>query len=255
MKSSLSHEIKVGIFVFIGIVLFCLSVLLLGGDKKFLTSKYYLRVQLPQVQGIGRGSVVTLSGYPIGNVEDISFIPGSHLVEVRFNVELAVQPRITKGSIASIKTQGALGDKYIFIVPGPLDAPPLQNNDLVELDKSPDFIDVIASKGAEMGQVVDLIKEVRILVNNLNGNGKSAQLMSSLVESSDQLNKVLGESRSLLTPMASIMKKIDNGQGTLGALVNDPTLHQRLTRFLGETPRNRFLKPLIRDSIQTSEGK
>jgi phospholipid/cholesterol/gamma-HCH transport system substrate-binding protein len=49
------------------------------------------------------------------------------------------------------------------------------------------------------------------------------------------------------------MKKIDRGQGTLGALVNDSSLHNRLSRLLGASPRNQFLKPIIRDSIQTHE--
>jgi phospholipid/cholesterol/gamma-HCH transport system substrate-binding protein len=263
METSLRHEIKVGIFALVGMVLFCLSIILLGGDKFFLTKQYELKIRLPQATGLGRGSVVTLVGVPVGNVNDIRFVPQSTDVEVVLGIQSSVQPRITEGSKASIKTQGALGDKYVFIEPGPPSAAPLKAGAVIDMDKTPDLIDMIASKGAELGEVVNVIKEVHALFENLNKDGRSARLMSNLVESSENLNKFLVEGRETfkqmrtetLQPLGSVMRKIDSGQGTLGALVNDPSLHTRVSNFFGEAPRNRFLKPIIRDSIQTNEEK
>lgn len=263
METTLSHEIKVGIFTVVGIVLFCLSIILLGGDKLFLTPTYHLKIRMPQANGLNKGCVVTLSGVPVGNVDKIAFIEKSSEVEITISVEKAVQSRITEGSQASVKTQGALGDKYIFIQPGPMEATPLNNGGMLAVDRTPDFLDIIASKGAEMGEVVEVIKEVRILFENMNRDGRSARLMTNLVESTDQFGRTMGELRETMklmrtdaiAPLASVMKKLDRGQGTLGALINDPSLHQRLTGMLGEAPRNKFLKPLIRDSIETNEKK
>lgn len=256
-----ANEIKVGLFALVGILLFCASVVLLGGDKFFLARTYRLRVHLTQVQGLGKGSVVSLAGVPVGNVGEIKFVEGSPDVEVTLHLEEAVKPRVTEGSKVAIKTQGALGDKFIYIDAGPATAAPMKDNDLLEADKTPDLIDMITSKGAELGQVVEVIKEVRQLVANLNHDGRSAKFMHNLVTGSEDMNKLLVEARETfrlirteaVVPMASVMHKIDSGQGTLGALINDPSLHNRLMGFLGEAPRNRFLKPLIRDSIQTNE--
>jgi phospholipid/cholesterol/gamma-HCH transport system substrate-binding protein len=261
MLSKLSHEIKVGIFVLVGVILFCVSIILLGGDRLFLTSLYRLRVRLPQVQGLAKGSVVSLAGVPVGNVEKIRFIDKSSDIELVVAIDRDVQKRITEGSLASVKTQGALGDKYVYIDPGPLDGKPLLNDALLETDKSPDFLDIIASKGAEMGEVVDVIKEVHIMLKNFNADNRSARLMTNLVNSTDRLNRVLGETqdtmsllrKDTLVPLASVMKKIDRGQGTLGQLINDPSLGNRLSSMLGAPTRNKFLKPLIRDAIETNE--
>lgn len=263
METTLSHEIKVGIFAVVGIVLFCLSIILLGGDKFFLTPTYYLHIRMPQAQGLGKGSVVVLSGVPVGNVDKINFIDKSSEVEIVISLQKAVQNRVTEGSQASVKTQGALGDKYIFIQPGPLDATPLKDGAILAVDKTPDFLDIIASKGAEMGEVVEVIKEVRLLFASLNRDGRTGRLISNLVESSDQFGRTMVEMRETMklmrtdaiVPLASVMKKLDKGQGTLGALINDSSLHQRLTSLLGEAPRNKFLKPIIRDSIETNEQK
>lgn len=263
MESSFSKELKVGIFTAIGIVLFCLSIILLGGDKFFFAAREKLKVRLPQVQGLGVGSVVSLLGVQIGNVESIDFVTGSTDVEVTVSVNQNALNRITEGSKATVKTQGALGDKYIYIEPGPLDAPPLKPGALVETDRSPDFLDLIAQKGAEMGEVVDVIKEMHILLANMNRDNRSARLMENLANASGEMTKFMAEGRETfkllrtdaIQPLSSVMKKIDSGQGTMGALVNDNTLHNRITNFFGEQPRNKFLKPLIRESIQTNESK
>lgn len=188
MESSLRHEIKVGIFAFIGLVLFFLSVILLGGDKFFLKKTYELKVRLVQVQGLGRGSVVSVVGVPVGNVTDITFVPGSTEVQVHMNIEYAMRERITQGSKASVKTQGALGDKYIYIEPGPPDAPALNDGAILETDRTPDLLDLISSKGAEFGQIIEVIKEVRQLFANMNSDGKSAKLMSNLVTTTENLS-------------------------------------------------------------------
>ena len=259
--SKISHEIKVGAFVLVGVILFCTSIILLGGDRLFLTKTYKLRVRLPQVQGLNKGSVVSLSGVPVGNVERIRFIEKSSEVELLISIEQAVQARITEGSMATVKTQGALGDKYVYIQPGPIEGVPLQNDAILETDKTPDFLDIIATKGAEMGEVVEVIKEINIMFKSINRDNRSAHLMTNLVNSTDKLNRFLGEAQETfkylrndtLVPLASVMQKIDRGQGTLGALINDPSLHNRVSNMLGQSPRNKFLKPLIRDTIEKNE--
>ena len=263
METSLRHELKVGIFALAGIVLFCVSIILLGGDKWFLTRTYHLKVRLAQAQGLDRGSVVTLTGVPVGNVDAVNFIENSTDVELTLSIQSQVQARINQGSKVTVKTQGALGDKYLYIEPGPPGSAPLAPGSIVEVDKTPDIIDIISSKGAELGEITNVIKELRTLFANMNKDGHSAQVMANMVQTTEELKNFAIEGRETLkvlrtqalVPLASVMKKIDNGQGTLGALVNDPSLHNRISGFLGESPRNRFLKPLIRDSIQTNEAQ
>jgi phospholipid/cholesterol/gamma-HCH transport system substrate-binding protein len=263
MESSARNEIKVGLFALLGIVLFCASVILLGGDKWFLKRSYVLKVRLPHVTGLNRGSVVSLTGVPVGNVDQVDFIDNTTDVELSLMIQQGVQERITLGSKVSVKTQGALGDKYIYIEPGPLGSQPLKPGEQLDVDRSPDLIDMISSKGSELGEVVQVIKEVRAMFEAINKDGRSQKLMTNLVTGSETFSSTMIELRETMRlmrseaiiPLASVMKKIDKGQGTLGALINDPSLHNKLTGFLGDAPRNRFLKPIIRDSIQTNEEK
>ena len=221
MDSGVSKEVKVGIFAGHGLIFFCLSVILLGGDKFFFHSTYPLRVDLTDVQGLARGSVVSLDGVPVGNVHALKFIPSSKSIEVEMDIDSAFRNRITEGSKASVKTQGALGDKYIYIEAGPLDAPVMANNSLLTMGGEGDLLDIITKKGAEFGQIIEVIKEVRTLLHSMNENGRVPKLLSTLVADSENLKEVLAETRKPISKLDSILAKIDRGDGTLGALIND----------------------------------
>lgn len=246
MEASYSTQIKAGIFTLIGLVILVGSVLVLGGGKFLFRSTYILKVHFDQVQGLSRGSTVSLTGYPVGNVSRIDFLPNSGLLEVSIKVDETFKNRITKGSKASVKTQGALGDKYIYITPGEIDAAPLNEGELLLTGETTDFIDQIASESEKLSGVGDVIEELNILLRNLNHNDNSRKIVSHLAESTKAMerffNKAEGET---LNRLNSILRKIDNGEGTLGELINDPTLHRKIMSFLGESKRNQFLSPLI----------
>lgn len=253
MEVTLSKEIKVGIFAGLGLLAFLVSIILLGGDRIFFKSTYTLRVMFEDVQGLSRGSVVSLDGVPVGNIHALQFIPQSKKIEVSMDVDSQFRPRITTGAIASVKTQGALGDKYIYIQSGPLDAAPLAENAVIETSNEGDLLDLISKKGAEFAQVIDVFREVKDLVHSMNAEGRMSRLMQNLVADSDQMKDVLTDVKKPIARLDSILGKIDRGDGTLGALINDPTLHSRLTQMLGGNTRNKFLTPMIRESIKESE--
>ncbi len=272
MERQFAMEFKVGLFVIVGLIVFMLSILLLGGDQMFLTSTFQLKARFPQVQGLSQGSVVSLAGLPIGNIKAIEFEQGSRNLIVILDVDQEFQNRITEGATAAVKTQGALGDKYVFIEPGPLQAPPLKDGQFIKVNNEGDFIDVITEKTKDLSNIVDVVNEVHILLKALNQNGHSALFMTQMIDTIRETKVFLREARGLvadirgdnekdaklkasLTHLSNILEKVDKGEGSLGALINDPSLHERLVSILGEKPRNKFLKPLIRDSIRKSEAK
>ena len=143
MEAFLKNDIKTAIFVALGALAFMISIIVLGGDHFLFSNTVTLRTRFPQVQGLAQGSIVSLAGVPIGNIKKLRFVPNVTDIEVEMDISKEQLSRITKGSLASIKTQGALGDKYIYITPGPTDAESLKANDLLEADQQKDLIDII----------------------------------------------------------------------------------------------------------------
>jgi len=78
-----------------------------------------------------------------------------------------------------------------------------------------------------------------------------ASTAKNLAGVSDKLNR--DELRSAMRNLNSILEKINNGSGTLGALVNDPGLYDDVKLFVGGANRNRVVRNLVRETIKKSD--
>lgn len=246
MEHSRSLELKVGLAVGVGLFLFIISMFMLGGDNIF-KSTYQLKVRFDSVQGLGPGSVVQLLGIPVGNVMRIDVVPSEETnnIEVILKLNKDFQRQITEGSAAGVRTQGALGDKFIYITPGPPSAKPLKDSDQLLPEARGGFLETLVESGDKLEKVFKIIDEVHILMKNINASGRSDKMMANLSLASD------GFKRSS-THLANILEKVDRGDGTLGALLNDRSVFDGLKRFVGN-PQEKFMKNVIRETIQTEK--
>jgi phospholipid/cholesterol/gamma-HCH transport system substrate-binding protein len=265
MESTPKSQKKVGLFVTLGIFAIHFSILILGGDKGFLKSQVTYKVDFESVQGLNEGSVVSMSGLLVGNVAQFKISETSNSVTVQIKIDSEYAKKITAGTSAEIRTQGALGDKFIFITPGPSDAEILTPDSQLTVAKPSDLIGVISERGAETALVFDTIKEVHHLMKTINSANRVDKIVGNLANASENLSVLSKEGRSLIADLKSeqngslqtslkrldsVLTKIDNGEGTLGALINDPTLHEQLKGLLGTNPRKKYMKSLIQTSLE-----
>jgi phospholipid/cholesterol/gamma-HCH transport system substrate-binding protein len=111
-----SMETTVGIFVVIGLILIGYMTVKLG-DVSILSDRTYpLYAKFSDVTGLKSGSPVDMFGIEIGKVEQLTMDPKSVQPMVKLKIRNNVQ--IYDDAIASIKTEGLLGDSYISVDPG-----------------------------------------------------------------------------------------------------------------------------------------
>lgn len=265
MDQNPQTQIKVGLFISIGIILIVLSIMALGGGKSFFVKSIILHAYFDNVQGLNEGSIVSLSGIKIGNVSEIIFLEGENKLDVVMTVDSSFLPRITQGSSVEIRTQGALGDKFVYIFPGDRSNPPVSENSVLDVNKTADFMGIISEKGGEAGKIFDIITETHKLLKSINDNNRFDRMMNNFSESSQNLKLSAAESQKLISELRTqnstklkssldkldnILTKIDRGEGSLGALINDPSLHEQLKSMLGGTSRKKHMNSLIRTSIE-----
>jgi phospholipid/cholesterol/gamma-HCH transport system substrate-binding protein len=115
MKQS-SLELGVGVFVLLGII--CVGYLTIRlGEIELLGDKYYqLNARFKSVTGLKVGAQVEIAGVQVGQVESIALDPKDQMAIVRLKVKEAIV--LGDDVIASVKTSGLLGDKYILLSPG-----------------------------------------------------------------------------------------------------------------------------------------
>jgi phospholipid/cholesterol/gamma-HCH transport system substrate-binding protein len=133
-------NIAVGIFVILGIVaLGYLSVSL--GQVSFLSGQgYQVTVDFPSVGGLKAGSSVEIAGVEIGRVQSIRLADYQARVTLRLQAGIKLQ----EDSIASIKTKGLIGEKYIRISPGGSDKIIGPNGKIREVEAPVDFEELLS---------------------------------------------------------------------------------------------------------------
>jgi outer membrane protein OmpA-like peptidoglycan-associated protein len=128
----MSKAFRVGVFVVLALL--CLSVgIFLIGNKEFLFSPTYrLKTDFQNVGGLNNGAEVRVGGIHEGTISrvDLPTEPGGK-VTIVMKLHSSTQNVIRKDSIASIKTEGLLGNKYLEISFGTRKAQAVQNDDLI----------------------------------------------------------------------------------------------------------------------------
>lgn len=263
-------QIKVGVFVTLGIIVIIASIFMLGGDKAFFKNFIRVHAHFDQVQGLAEGSIVSLSGVQVGNIEKINFVGDRNALDVVMKIDKHFAPRIPKDSEVEIRTQGALGDKFVFILPGELSGEEVRDGDVLKVAMASDLLGMLSEKGKDAGRVFDIINEVYKMTRTINDNNRLEKIIGNLSEASSKLNSSASEAKlmmaslnpevsgkklqSSLAKLESVMTKLDRGDGTLGALINDPSLHVQLKGMLGTSTKKNHIKSLLRTSIEKEEN-
>ncbi len=252
-------QTKVGAFLAIGLFILLGSIFMLGSNKSYFQEVFVLRAYFDSVQGLNKGSVVSLAGVKVGNVDKINFDSNRNLVEVIIRLDSEFKNKIRKDSRLELRTQGALGDKFLFITPGTNISEFLKNNDEVAADYGNDILAILNKRGSEGEKVFDVINEIHLLLKSMNAQNKIPNLITkldsvagNLSEASQRINLTL-KSGTLDRSMAKfekIMDKVDKGDGTLGALINDRSIHERIKSILGAGQKNQQVKQILKSSFE-----
>src|SRR5580698_4318606 len=197
----MSRAFRLGVFIVFGLLIFGGGVFWVGSNQMLFRSKYRLNAEFKTVAGLAGGAAVRVSGIQKGSVRRID-LPQRPDQKARVEMDLDSETRriVKKDSAAAIHTEGLMGDEYIEISPGTNDAPEVRDNDTLE--------------GASPIEISDLIKKANGILDEAGG------AMQNVSQTAGNLG--------------SITSKINNGDGTMGALINDKKIYQNVTQATTE---------------------
>ena len=173
MDGSRTFELKVGLFMLIGIAILFLIVFSIG-DVRVSKSGYRIKVVFNFAAGIGGSAPVRLAGVGVGQVQGIRIIYDEK--EKRSKAELTAwinsTAKIEEDARITINTLGLLGEKYLEIFPGTYGKRILKNNDTIIGDDP-----VAMEKVTE--NLASLSDSIKVIVDRLrNGEGTIGKLLS-----------------------------------------------------------------------------
>src|SRR3989344_5478928 len=114
MIKDLSRNVKLGIFVFAGTIFFIGVLYMIGSKRNLFSSNILISAKFYNADGLMSGNSVRFAGINIGTVKNVEIINDTTVL-VQMVIESNVTTHIKKNSIASIGTDGLMGNKLVNI--------------------------------------------------------------------------------------------------------------------------------------------
>ena len=193
----MSRAFRLGVFIISTLLIFAAAIFWIGGKQFLFSSTYRLNADFQSVAGLSDGAEVRVGGIHQGTVKHIE-LPNRPDQKVRVEMDLrgATRHVIKKDSMAAIRSEGLVGDMYVEVSFGSPETAEVRNGDTIQSE--PPL------------QISDLIKKTNELLDSAGG--------------------AMGNIDQTTAHLKDISSKINQGSGTMGALVNDKSVYQGLNK-------------------------
>ncbi len=191
----MSKAARLGAFIVATMAILVAGIFVIGGKQYLFSSTYQLKAQFDNVEGLDAGADVRVGGVHSGTVHDILLPhqPGEK-VTVVMDLGKSTHEIIKKDSVVTIETEGLLGNQYLAISFGSAKSANVENDDTLASQAPLEMSDLLA---------------------------KTSDIL-------DSSQKAIQNATRATANLDSISAKINEGQGTVGALVNDKQLYTNL---------------------------
>ena len=134
--------LSVGLFLFLGIIALLYLTFTLGDSELVDDEHYLLTARFVSASGLRRGAFIEVGGVVVGKVGNISLDTETYEAEVTLHLEKSV--RLQEDAIASIRTAGIIGDKFVKISPGGSEIYLEQGDEIIETESSINLEELIS---------------------------------------------------------------------------------------------------------------
>lgn len=142
-------EISVGIFMIVGLFAISFIAIKLGNISLFGQDQYQVIARFTSASGLRTGAFVEAAGVRVGEIAEIEFDTEDYYAVVTMNIDNGVM--ISEDSIASVRTAGIIGDKFIKLTPGGLDIFLEDGGEIYETEPSINLEELISKYIFESG--------------------------------------------------------------------------------------------------------
>jgi len=262
MKKKVSHKVRLGIFISLGILIFILAIYFIGEKQQLFRSTFRLSGVFKDVAGLQVGNNVRLSGINVGTIDNISIISDTS-VRVIILVDENTRKFIKKDAVASIGSEGLMGNKVLVISPGTGGKKSIENDDVIATSQPTDIDEIMKSLKTTIDNTAYITGDLAKIATNIeSGNGTIGRLMmdktwrqdiqstiinlkegsvgfSTFMDKTNQLdsilirlNKTIDNTSSITYDLSKITNNIQSGEGMIGKLLMDQSMGQNLDSTL-----------------------
>jgi phospholipid/cholesterol/gamma-HCH transport system substrate-binding protein len=272
-----SNNLRVGIFVAIGLLAIALMVVYFGRFGESVRGYYRIRVEYPNASGIYKGASVLLAGAKIGSVENNPVIL-PEMDGVYVTLRIFEEVHIPSAAQFTIGSSGLLGDRFIQIVLGKdaKSSAPIQPGAVVQGKGESGIGDVTESAAALLSDIQEAVGNINKVAQKLNNdvfketsianlNATLSNLKETSASFADASKKISGvvekaegavetgqqtfasaksaadELKKAIADARSLIQQAKQGRGALGVLLSDREMAENLKALVANLRRNGVL--------------
>ena len=185
MEKSVAQKLRLGIFVILGIIIFISTVYFIGKRQQLFGKTESLQARFENVNGLQEGNNVRFSGINVGYVKTIEIINDT-VINIEMNIDKDAMKFIKKNAVASIASDGLVGNMIVNITPNTENAPLAKSGDVLKTEKrltTEDLLKTLNKTNNNAEQITTNLLEVSEKINN--GTGTLGLLLNDKNLSND----------------------------------------------------------------------
>lgn len=223
------NHIKLGVFVIAGLSFLILVLYMIGKNQNLFGNTFILKARFDNAQGLMYGNNIRFAGIDAGTVKEVKVINDT-TIEVTMLIKTRMKPYIRKNAVASITTDGIMGNRIVNINPTGEPGAFVEAGDMLKTRKGPDteeMLRVLDKTNRDLSVIASSLKQTTSRLNESNGLWKLLEdenipenLRSSLKnfsQTGENLDRMSNE-------LGMIISDVKNGKGTAGILLRDTSM-------------------------------
>lgn len=239
MAKRIVNNVKLGAFVAGGLLFLILILYMIGKNRSLFGATYVLKARFQHVQGLVAGNNVRYAGIEAGTVKKITLLNDT-LIEVTMLIEKDMQSIIHRNAIASIGTEGFVGNKVVNIMPSKQSAPLAKPGDVLVSKKSVDTDEILQTLAKTNNDVAVIASELKTTVLRLNNSNGLWQLLNDASIPQDvkaslaKIRTAAGKANDMVNNLNIIIADVKEGKGSAGMILRDSALANNLNEAVAK---------------------
>ncbi|TDD98438.1 MlaD family protein [Flavobacterium cellulosilyticum] len=227
MNKDTGSNWKLGMFVIVGLILFVFVIYFIGKQQNLFGSTFNLKTQFKTVSGLSVGNNVRFSGINIGTVDAIEQKTDSSVIVV-IKIEKDVQKFIKADAIATIGSDGLMGDKVMTISPGTSSNQIVKDNDFINSKSAVEMEDLMKSLKVTIDNAGIITSQLAQFTSSMNNNNGTLSKLMNDEQLANSLKNTLANLEITTNQFSKFTTSMNSGKGMLSKLVSDERLGKKL---------------------------
>ena len=212
-----------------GLLFLVVLLYLIGRNKNLFGATYTLKVRFENVQGLVAGNNVRFSGINVGTVHRIKFLEDS-VIEVSMNIEKRMQSIIRKNAVASIGTEGIVGNRVVNITPSRLPSRLAGAGDILLSKKVISVEEMLETLDRTNNDIGFIAAQLKTTVQNINNSNalwalfNDRSIPENIRTSVFNIRTATSKADRMINDLNAIVANVKNGKGSLGAVLTDTSI-------------------------------